>query len=110
MSPSELTPYLKGERDVGLAQVDRLAEAIGVTAAELLSEGSPAPREHYDYPLEECLGRVERAAGINRPDPAALLEIVSHLIPAEKLAQFQARVERLLEERQQNPVAKTKRR
>lgn len=70
-SPSELTPYLKGDRAASLDQLDRLAAALETTPAELLADG-PRPAREVDHPLIECARRVSAAAHRATPHAEAV--------------------------------------
>jgi transcriptional regulator with XRE-family HTH domain len=56
MSNSQLSNYLRGKTEPTLGVLDRLAQALGVAPAWLISE------KEISHPFSECLKRVNEAA------------------------------------------------
>jgi transcriptional regulator with XRE-family HTH domain len=67
----QVSKYLTGKTVPGLEQAGRIADALGVSVAELLSPGRALPERPIDHPLSECARRAYEALRAGTPLPAA---------------------------------------
>jgi transcriptional regulator with XRE-family HTH domain len=78
MSPSSLSDALNGVHEPGFAILERIAEGLGLSVAEILADPSkshPKARvsRHSDFSLEECAKRLYDAhKGIRDPNDPGL--------------------------------------
>ncbi len=72
VSPTAIQDYFTGERTPGLDQLDKFAEALGISPWELITPDDHKPKpKHSDFALEECAKRLYDAhKGFKEPrDP-----------------------------------------